>query len=275
MSRKITFLFLWLLLVSSLSVAQTAIAPAYPAYQFTSLDEIEHALKTAKIVKSKWLGTGITNPQKLTLDNGKFQFHACFKTVNERKQGLTKMATGHEVDFKDSWMFEVAAYELDKLLNLNMVPVTVERFYNGKRGSLQLWIENAMTERERKEKNLEAVNAKDWNRQIFKVRLFDRLIYNIDRNLGNLLITPDWKIWMIDHSRCFKNLDGVQHPKDLSSFSRSLIQAIRKLDEKSIRERCGKYLSAIEIRMILKRRDKIVELSETLMAKESDAIFYP
>jgi len=275
MSRKIAFLFLWLLLISSLSVAQTAIAPAYPAYQFTSLDEIEHALKTAKIVKAKWLGTGITNPRKLTLDNGKFQFHACFKTVNERKQGLTKLATGHEVDFKDSWMFEVAAYELDKLLNLNMVPVTVERYYDGKRGSLQLWIENAMTERERREKNLEAVNTKDWNQQIFKVRLFDHLIYNIDRNLGNLLITPDWKIYMIDHSRCFKNLEGLQRPKDLSLFSRSLVQAIRKIDEKSIKERCGNYLSTIEIRMILKRRDKIVELSETLMAKESDAVFYP
>lgn len=266
MSRKITFLFLWLLVVSSLSFAQTAIAPAYPAYQFTSLDEIEVALKTAKIVKAKWLGTGITNPQKLTLDNGKFQFHACFKTINDRKQGLTKMATGHEVDFKDSWMFEVAAYELDKLLNLNMVPVTVERNYNGKQGSLQLWIENAMTEKERREKNLQAVNARDWNQQILKVRLFDQLIYNIDRNLGNLLITQDWKIFMIDHSRSFKNLEGLQNNKDLRLVAHSLIEAIQKLDEKIIQEHCGKYLSPTEIRMILKRRDKILELVGTLVA---------
>jgi hypothetical protein len=33
------------------------------------------------------------------------------------------------------------------------------------------------------------------------MRAFDQLIYNTDRNLGNLLIDGDWRIWMIDHTR--------------------------------------------------------------------------
>jgi hypothetical protein len=265
-------LILWFLFLSSLSFAQTPVAPAYPAYQFSSLDEIEQALKTARIVSAKTLGTGITNPQKMTLDNGKFQFHACFKTINERKQGITQLAGGPEMDFKDSWMFEVAAYQLDKLLGLNMVPVTVERSYKGKKGSLQLWIENAMTEKERLEKNLRATNARAWNQQIMKVRIFDNLIYNIDRNLGNLLITQDWKIFMIDHSRSFKSFDVLQHAKDLSFVSASLIESLRKLDEKALKEHCGKYLSMTEIRMMLKRRDKIVAICDTLMAEHPTAI---
>ena len=120
-----------------------------------SFQEIEEALQTAKIVKSKELGTGVTRPLKFTLDNGRFEFHACYKNVDEHRRGLTKMETGVEVDFKDSWMFEVAAYELDKLLGLGMVPATVERDFEGKDGSVQLWIENAMTEKVRKEKHLE------------------------------------------------------------------------------------------------------------------------
>ena len=42
------------------------------------------------------------------------------------------------------------------------------------------------------------------------VRLFDQLIYNIDRNLGNLMITNDWTIWAIDHTRAFRTYDDAQ-----------------------------------------------------------------
>lgn len=275
MFRKIQSFVLLFLLVYVSSFAQTVVTPSYIHYQFTTLQEIEEALRTAKIVKVKELGTGITNPQKFTLDNGKFQFAGVFKTIDERKRGLTKLAKSVEMDFKDSWMFEIAAYELDKLLGLNMVPVTVERSYNGKKGSLQLWIENAMTERVRKEKNLTATNTVDWNRQIFKVRVFDNLIYNIDRNLGNLLIDANWKIYMIDHSRCFKNMDLLQHPKDLRVFSRSLIDRLRKLDQKTIQEHCGKYLTNMEIKMMLKRRDQILAVCDQLYMAKGDSIYYP
>jgi hypothetical protein len=129
-----------------------------------------------------------------------------------------------------------------------------------------------MTEKERLEKNLRATNVRDWNQQILKVRLFDNLIYNIDRNLGNLLITKDWKIFMIDHSRSFKSFDVLQHPKDLNRIATTLVEALRKLDEKALKEHCGKYLSSIEIRMLLKRRDKIVALIDTLMAEQPAAI---
>lgn len=274
-SRKIPSFVLLLLLVYALSFGQTVVTLSYVAYQFTTVQEIEEALRTAKIVKVKELGTGITNPQKFTLDNGKFQFAAVFKTIDERKRGLTKLATSVEMDFKDSWMFEVAAYELDKLLGLNMVPVTVERSYNGKKGSLQLWIENVMTERVRKEKNLSATDTVGWNRQIYKVRVFDNLIYNIDRNLGNLLIDANWKIYMIDHSRCFKNMDLLEHPKDLKLFSRSLMDGLRKLVEKKIQECCGKYLTKQEIKMMLKRRDQILALCDRLHTEKGDSIFYP
>ena len=38
----------------------------------------------------------------------------------------------------------------------------------------------------------------------FAVRVFDELIANRDRNIGNMLWTSTWKMWMIDHTRAFR-----------------------------------------------------------------------
>ena len=211
----------------------------------------------------------------MTLQDGETLFYAVFKSVDVRKSGMTKLKTGMEIGFKDSWQFDVAAYELDKLLGLNMVPPTVERKYEGEKGMLQWWVENAMTEGDRKEKGLSPPDTVAWSQNLNKVRVFDNLVYNIDRNLGNLLITPDWKVWMIDHSRCFKNENKLKAEADLSRFSLSFVNALKRLDEAKVRERCGKYLSPLEIQSMMKRRDAIVQVYEKLHLEQGDSILYP
>jgi hypothetical protein len=211
----------------------------------------------------------------LTLQDGDAIFYAVFKKIDEHKSGMTQLQKGTEMDFKDSWHYDVAAYELDKLLGLNMVPVTVERRYNGDKGALQWWVTDAMTEGDRKAKGLNPPNADAWTQAIYKVRIFDNLIYNIDRNLGNLLIDSNWKVWMIDHSRSFKNSDHLKSESDLTKFSKSMIDAMRKLDEASLEQHCGKYLSKFEIESMLKRRDEIVQLFDKLHTAQGDSILYP
>ena len=235
----------------------------------------ENVLRTAKIVKAKKLGVGVTNPLKMTLRDGQTEFSAVFKNVDIRKAGMTQLKSGVEMDFKDSWQFDVAAYELDKLLGLNMVPVTVERRYEGEKGMLQWWVTDAMTEGDRKKKGLSPPDVDAWNQHLYKVRLFDNLVYNIDRNLGNLLITPDWKVWMIDHSRSFKNNDALKTQADIKRFSLSFVDALKRLDESKVKERCGKYLTTYEIRAMLKRRDAIVQLYERLYNEQGDSILFP
>jgi hypothetical protein len=242
---------------------------------FGSYQEAEDALRSADIVKAKELGTGVTHPLKFYLQRNNVEFKAVFKSVNDRHIGITRLQKNAEVDFKDSWMFEIAAYELDKLLGLNMVPPTVERAYKGQKGSIQLWVENAMTEKERKEKQLEPPDVNYWNRQIFQVRLFDNLIYNIDRNLGNLLITPDWKIHMIDHSRCFKSLDNLKAPKDLQLFSKTTMEALQNINILKLKACCSRYLSGSEIATLLKRRDMIMKQYQTLLAEKGATIYFP
>ena len=272
--RRILFTLIVFLIALSVC-AQETISKSKLSELYPTLEAKEHALRTAKIIKSKRLGSGITNPLKLTLQDGDTQFYAVFKDVQVRKSGITKLKTSVEVDFKDSWQFDVAAYELDKLLGLNMVPVTVERHHEGEKGAVIWWIENAMTEGQRKEKGLNPPDPDAWNQALYKVRLFDNLVYNIDRNLGNLLITPEWRVWMIDHSRCFKNLGDLKSQADLKRFSLSFIHALKNLEEAQVKERIGNYLTSQEIRSMMRRRDAIVQQFERVRASRGDSILFP
>ncbi len=241
--------------------------------KFSSHEEAEEFLRTAKVTKRSGISVGITGPMRLTLEKGGRQEFAVFKDVDIRKQGITQLPSGPEIDFKDSWKYEVAAYELDKLLNLHMVPATVERSYGNRKGSLQLFIDECITELERTKKNLQPPGPMAWRQQIFKLRVFDNLIYNIDRNLGNMLINADWKVLLIDHGRTFKNLGELRTPKDLTFFSRSLMESLKGLEEKTVEEHCGKWLSRQEIRTMLQRRDKILDMYEEV--KDTPGMVYP
>ncbi|HEY7161215.1 MAG TPA: hypothetical protein VH815_08140 [Acidobacteriota bacterium] len=267
-----------LLLLCGISTAW----PQEPAVQssnlyapFASYQEAEQALRTGTILKVKDLGSGTTHPMKVYLQRNNVEFKAVFKTIDQHYHGITRMQKNSEVDFKDSWMYEIAAYELDKLLGLNMVPPTVQRIYKGQKGSLQLWIEDAMTEKQRKEMHLQPPDVDQWNRQILQLRLFDNLIYNIDRNLGNLLITSDWKIHMIDHSRSFKTLDILKAPNDLQLFSKSTMESLQNIDLLKLKACCSHYLTGPEMNTLLKRRDIILEQYQTLLAEKGPAIYFP
>jgi hypothetical protein len=220
------------------------------------------------MVKSKGISVGISGSEKITLEKDGRQEHGIFKSINVRKPGITPLLSGPEMDFKDSWEFEVAAYELDKLLDLNMIPPTVERFHRSKKGSLQLWINGCISEEERARRNTAPTDPRSWGEKILKQRVFDNLIYNIDRNGGNILITADWEMVLIDHSRTFKSIGDLRTAKDLTFFSRSLMEALGHLDEKRLRKDMGKYLTGSEIQTMLQRRDKILALYRVV---ENDA----
>ena len=117
--RKILVILLVLCFASSVAWSQeTAPISSRLIEPFATIEEAEEALRTAEIVRAKDLGTGITNPIKLYLKQGDVEFKAVFKSVEKRIFGITHLKKSSEVDFKDSWMFEVAAYELDKLLRV-------------------------------------------------------------------------------------------------------------------------------------------------------------
>ena len=232
--------------------------------------EMEEFLLKAKVVERKELSMGVTNSQQAVLDDGKFRHNAHIQTVDISKTSF-QTSQGTEANFRDSYKFNMAGYELDKLLGLNMVPPSVERKVAGHSAAVTWWIDDGMVEKDRIKNKIEPPDQHRWNQQMFLCRLFDQLIFNTDRNLGNLVITKDWKIWMIDHTRAFRMLKELPSPQNLAQCDRKLLAKLRELDKATLTQKLGRYLDSMEIQGILGRRDKIVKFFDDQIAQKGEA----
>jgi hypothetical protein len=236
----------------------------------------EEFLLHANVVEMHAIGRVVTLPDKAVVELKGVRHAASFKTIDEMKTGYTPLGQGGEMNFQDTWHTEIAAYEVDKIIGLGMVPATIERVLHGTRGSLQWWVDSFMSEAERVQKHIDVPDTEAWNRQMYNVRLFDNLIYNVDRNLFNLLITKDYEIRLIDHSRAFRVVSTPRAPKDLTRFSKSLLDRLQRLNRDDLTARIGKHLTQYQIRALLQRRDAIVALAADLVAQHGEAaVLYP
>lgn len=238
-------------------------------------EEMRHFLLTAKIVRATQTSTGVTRPYRLTLDDGKMRHDAGFQSIDEFKS-LEVLETGPEINFQDSYHFNIAAYELAKLLDLDdMMPVTVERKYKGHRGSLTWWIDKMMDERERLAKDLHPPDVEAWNKQMYRKWVFTQLVYDTDPNATNALIDKNWKVYMIDFSRAFRLREDIRNPDELLHCDRHLLEKLRQLDADEIKLKTKSHLSKGQIKALMKRRDKIVAHVDQLIAqKGEDAVLY-
>jgi hypothetical protein len=214
----------------------------------------------------------------MTLTDGTRTHRAIWKTINEHRMGLQRIEGGGlEFDFRDSWKSEVAAYELDKLLGLGLVPPTVERRIAGRTGSLQMWVEGAMTEDDRKKRGLEAPDAAAWNAQMHKVRLLHQLTYNTDhRNVRNVLLDATFRVYAVDSSRAFRIQADLLEPGDLVCFSRAVMGRLAALDRPTLEARLRPWLDGRQIDGLLARRDRILALVKERIAETGEeAVLYP
>jgi hypothetical protein len=230
----------------------------------------------AKVIASKQGGKGITHPYRLTLTDGTITHDASFQPVDEhtfRKE----FSDGHtELNFVDSYHYNIAGYELARMLGMNdMVPVYVERRWNGQTGSLSWWIPWKWDEVMRHDQGLHAPDIDAWNKQMFKIRVFDQLIYDTDPNLTNVLITEDWRIWRIDFTRAFRQYNSLLDPKDLEMCDRQLLQKLKELNFDEVYARTQPHLNKSEVKALLARRDKIVQIFQKLVAQKGQgAVLY-
>jgi hypothetical protein len=260
--------------VSAQSTSAPVAVAAQPAYGLPLRGEAaEQFLRTAEVVKRKALGKGITASDLLTLSDGTATHKAVWKTINEFRRGVTSFeGAGVMVDYEDSYRFEIAAYELDKILGFDLVPPTVERSIRGKKGALQMWIEGAMTEGDRKKKRLSPPDVDAWNAQIHRLRLLHQLTFDWDaQNIENTLLDPSFRVYAIDFSRSFAGYDKVRREQLLERFSRRDLEAIKGLDEPKLKEAIGKWISAPQVRALLKRRDQILAIAAQRVAEKGEA----
>src|SRR5437867_2432881 len=263
----------WLYVLVLFSLAATAVAQVRA--QIIQSDELETFLQKARISRGNDIALGVTLPKRLTLELNGEKHLAAFKSIDEFA-AVKKTDGGTEASFQDSYMTEIAAYEVDKIIGLGMVPTTVERSFEAKRGSVQIWVDSIMDEGARFQKKIEPPNPSGWNDQWQKMQLFDNLIYNVDRNRGNILINKDWEIILIDHSRSFRSWDRLMDPKSVTRFSRSFLKGIGRLNENNLKEKTAKYLSNDQRKGVLKRRDLILDLAKKAVAARGEAaVLFP
>jgi len=245
-------------------VAQTP-APASSVTEL-SLAAREQFLLKAKVTRTRGVSVGITGTLRATLSDGTLTHDASVQTIDDYKQKF-EGTRGTELNFRDTWRYNVAAYRLDRLLDLGMIPPSVQRGYNGKTGSFTWWVDDVMMdEGARLKQKAEAPDPRRWNEQMWHVRLFDQLIYNVDRNLGNLVIDRDWTIWMIDHTRAFRLFDKPKAFGNIALVDRRVLERLKALDRPTLDSAMKEYLTGSEIKALLERRDAIVAHVESRKA---------
>ena len=232
--------------------------------------EKERFLLHGEIIKMKEIGTGITRSKQATLQSGDFSHDAHIQTIDVYKLEY-KTPFGTELNFRDTYKFNIAAYRLDRLINLRMVPVSVERSVQGKSASVTWWVDNVqMMERERYKKNINPPSRADWMDQMHNVRVFYELIYNTDPNLGNLLITDDWRLWMIDFTRAFRMSPELRSLEQLGRIDQRVYDGLQSLTREKVEHELGSFLRKREIEGLLARRDRIVEYFEAAIAEKGE-----
>ncbi|MBM3296377.1 MAG: hypothetical protein FJY83_02135 [Candidatus Aminicenantes bacterium] len=259
-----------------------AVWTATAAAQFTPEEtarrgEWETFLLKAKIVGSEKIGEGVTKPRKLHLRLGELEGHAVWKRPSGIGAGVT-----------DKWECEIAAYRLDKLLALGMVPPTVERSFRLNAGSLQLWADLPMSELKMHREQISVSPEKAEG--VFKARAlqraFDSLIANTDRSLQNIRYTPDWRLILIDHSRAFRDTyphverliygrNGLSMKTEFAPLPRAFVEALGRLTAEAVRGAVGNCLTSSEIKAVLVRRDALLrEIADEITRKGEASVLY-
>lgn len=272
--RNRIFLFVIVFLsFHSLSTAQ------FTTEEIAQREKWEEFLKTAEIIKE------IENEDRRIID-------AYWKLTLE-KDGISRVALwknpeGRIYGFLEGWKWEIAAYRLDKYLELNMVPPVVERELHGERGCCQLWVTTEMDMMRNMREKVETPHDKidSWDKAIYLQRAFDNLIANEDRAGCYILITKDWRVILIDHSRSFRTTkrfttgliydenyrDG---PKVMKQLPRAFVEKLKVLNFELMKEVVDGYLTDEEIEAVLIRRDLILREVDRLIKKHGeDNILY-
>jgi len=235
-------------------------------------EQIKQFLLTAKVVKSEHTKKGITEPWRLTLTDGTLTHDASFQAINEHKPRMQLASGTTELNFIDSYKYNIAAYQLAELLGLDdLVPVYVERKWKGDTGSLSWWLPVKMDEVERHKQKLTPPDSDAWNHQMYRVRVLDQLVYDNDPNLTNVLIGENWKIWRVDFTRAFRLSKDLRDPKDVEHCDRQLLEKLKALDGNELAAKTKDYLTKDEVKAVMARRDKIVALLQKLIAEKGES----
>jgi hypothetical protein len=204
--------------------------------------QIEEYLKTADCVSMRWTVANVL--AQCTLRPGGPVARMAWRTFP------TAIYRG----FRESYKSEIAAYQLDKLLKMDMVPPTVERRIDGSDGAAQQWVEHVVDATD--PALPEGESRARWENEQVRMAMFDNLIGNRDRNRRNMLRDTAWNLILVDHTRAFGiESDLVVHKG--SGIDDAYWGRIDRLTRKQLDEALGMWLDHNQIDAIVARRERM------------------
>lgn len=273
---------LWLTFVVLLSVAGVLAAGESDTDSVIGLpltgQKAVDFLRSAEVVgkPEKFDPVAITSPLRVRLTDGKNTFRAVFKDENTLYPNF-RYGDGREVErATDSYKHEIAAFELDLLMGLDLVPPCVERKIGSRRGSLCLWAENSRPEDERREEGLEPPDPEQFKGQMREIRLFQQLIADLDySNIRNLVVDDNFRVYKVDSSMAFDDDPALFAELNSSHLSRRFLEALEALDKDEVTKKLNQWLLKAQTKTLWARRDKILKRADKLIAKHGeDAVLY-
>ena len=239
---------------------------------FTTYAEAESFLRDARVVSSRLFGEGVTGLKEVLLEHEGIQARAGFHEIDDRMRDV-RMDSGIYRIYYDSYRGQCAAYAVARLLHIDNVPPIVCRRVEGVRGSVQLWVEGGMLERERSADGIRPPVALDMTRQVQTMHLFDNLIFNDDRHSGNYLYDAEWRLWLIDHTRAFQTRGELRDAGKLALCERWLWERLQAVTEDQLRRVVSEYLEPGQVSALAKRHRLLVaHIAEMIAVRGEGAV---
>jgi hypothetical protein len=240
-------------------------APARPFAEPAAWDRgaSEKLLRTAPVAAvSKTSEAGRTAPWIVSLESaGEGRVRAVFKHMDRRRPSPQAA----------SWRYEIAAYKLADLLGLDIIPPTVERSVEGVPGALQLFVENALSERDRERLDLPSPDETAFRRALDEIRVFEILTGAACGDKDDTLIhKPTWKVCRVDFSEAFPADPALEVDCPLERCPRRLYERMLRTARSMVEPTIKPYLSDSEINSLCERKKRVVSRLQQLMKEKGE-----
>lgn len=254
-----TALFVGLLIVVNMAIIRGK--DSNPDQDILEMTELEEYLKTAEIEDieiDKFVGR--TAPWGVVLNNGKITRRALFKYVNRQRPAL----------LPDSYHYEIAAYELSKLVKYFVVPPVVEREIKETPGSLYLFLEGCFTLDQQQRRGVEPEDIQKFSDALSELAVFENLVLCKRVSEDIYIQEKDWKIWRVDFSEAFAPFEELDQENEFTRCSKTLFDNLQGSDETEIRAKLQPHLNEEEILALLKRKDLIIDKIKLLIKEKGE-----
>ena len=158
------------------SPERTFIGPDGEPLPFKNDAELMEFMLNARVVQETTIGSGINRSRKVMLEKDGVRANAIFREADRMQRDAHVGGISYRV-FRDSFLFEPAAYQLALRIGITNIPPAVRRRVGGRDGSMQIWVEDVLDE---KKDGFKPPNIPAWIRQLRDMILIDNLIFNVD-----------------------------------------------------------------------------------------------